>query len=511
MKKKIYKSINMGQGIFPDIPAHDTKIEILTDCRNVRFINNSAHRVGGFTYLHSSTAPINHIFHADFQGTDYIIFSDGDKLYSLSGTSVNTLYTFPTTVSRPTSIYFNDLYIFSSEEISPIYWNFTSSTASALPYLPSDVKFKTVRNFKSCLIGLNATTASAEYPYLVWWTHPADPGSLPSWDYTDPTKLAGRYDLVDDTGDIIDGRVLGNTFYIYKENSIYAMNYIGGAYFFGFSKICDTDGIASVNCIEEVEGNHVVFGRKNIYLFDGNKTVSLVEGKIKKFVFSNISKKAYSKCFVFKNRYFQEIFFCFPAYGADRCNTALVWNYKYNTFYIIDLPDVNHGGFATTPYSVMQWDAIYDTWDDYPYRWDDADEVPFNQRVLFANDSGILLFDTLTTLAGAITYPAYIEKKGISTYEDGEPNFAEKYKLLRYIRPKIHTKNNTKLTFWVGTMNNIHEEPVYKIKKTYTVGRNFNMDCLLSGRYFAIKIISDDLNVWRLDNIDMEFVYEGDW
>ena len=66
---------------------------------------------------------------------------------------------------------------------------------------------------------------------------------------TDATKDAGEVDLSDGGDPIVDGLQLRDSFMIYKETSIYRMDYIGGTSIFAFNKVVGTSGALNKNCI----------------------------------------------------------------------------------------------------------------------------------------------------------------------------------------------------------------------------------------------------------------------
>ena len=84
-----------------------------------------------------------------------------------------------------------------------------------------------VRAFRSFLVALNVSKAGVPYTRLVKWSHEAATQSVPSsWDETSSTVDAGEYELADTSGKIVDGMALGDTFMIYKEDSIYSMQFV---------------------------------------------------------------------------------------------------------------------------------------------------------------------------------------------------------------------------------------------------------------------------------------------
>ena len=116
----------------------------------------------------------------------------------------------------------------------PQVWNppSVSTRLIDLPNWPSDTVAKVVKPFLNYLIALNITESGTDKPHMYWWSHSADPGTIPnSWDHTDATKDAGRAELTDvNAGILQDGEALGNLFIMYKDSATHALQFVGGTF-----------------------------------------------------------------------------------------------------------------------------------------------------------------------------------------------------------------------------------------------------------------------------------------
>jgi len=113
---------------------------------------------------------------------------------------------------------------------------------------------KSISSFRTFLVGLNWQIGGNEYPNLVKWSTEASALSPPnSWAEGDATLDAGEYQLTDTPGKIIDGLPYGDSFLIYKEDSIYIMNFVGTPYIFSFKLLSPTIGLLSKNAVAEYE------------------------------------------------------------------------------------------------------------------------------------------------------------------------------------------------------------------------------------------------------------------
>ena len=133
-------------------------------------------------------------------------------------------------------IVFGGVPIFNNGQDLPQMWLGTPTLSLKLTNLsgwPTTMSAKILRNFNSYLVAFNikdSLTTPNILPHLVQWSNPAAPGTLPtSWAYGSTTTEGGRKDLPDvNSGEILEAMQLGQTMFIYKERSVWKMNYIGG-------------------------------------------------------------------------------------------------------------------------------------------------------------------------------------------------------------------------------------------------------------------------------------------
>ena len=209
----------------------------------------------------------------------------------------------------------------------------------ALPNWPSGMRAAIIRNFGSYLIAFSVTdplTTGADgghiFPHLVQWSNPAQPGSVPtSWAYGDPTVEGGRKDLPDtNSGVILDAAQLGSTMFIYKERSIWKMNFIGGIFIFSFDTFLSDVGIFAPRCVcMDITGTkHVVVTQDDIITHNGNSTESVLTDRQRLTLFGAINRDASQTSFLFNNKAKDEIWFCYPEQGQLQPTRALIWNAK---------------------------------------------------------------------------------------------------------------------------------------------------------------------------------------
>lgn len=223
---------------------------------------------------------------------------------------------------------------------------------------------KSVSAFRTFLVGLNWQIGGVEYPNLVKWSTEASALSPPNtWLESDAVLDAGEYQLTDTPGKIIDGLPFGDSFLIYKEDSIYIMNYVGTPYIFSFKLLSPTIGLLAKNAVAEFEGGHFFIGNSDCYVTNGQQVTALLPNKLRREMFSDLNGDNYEKVFVAADYARNEMLACYPSGVSAIPNKALIWNWKDNTFSLRDIPDLYHinSGIAAITTGT--------TWNDHSEAW----------------------------------------------------------------------------------------------------------------------------------------------
>ena len=202
---------------------------------------------------------------------------------------------------------------------------------------------KSISAFRTFLVGLNWQIGGVEYPNLVKWSTEAAALNPPaSWVETDLELDTGEYQLTDTPGKIIDGLPYGDSFLIYKEDSIYIMNYVGTPYVFGFKLLSPTIGLLSKNAVAEFDQGHFFIGNSDCYMTNGQQVQALLPNRLRREMFEDLNGENYSKVFVVADYARNEMLACYPAGISTVPNKALIWNWRENTFSIRAIPDLSH-------------------------------------------------------------------------------------------------------------------------------------------------------------------------
>lgn len=199
-----------------------------------------------------------------------------------------------------------------------------------------------LRPFKNFMFALSISRDAGFFPHLLMWSDAADPGAVPrwqDWESLDPTNLGGEVSIGEGTGGLVDAVPLHDLLMIYKEDSIWTADLVGGIDVFRFRKAITSIGALSTNCVAPFKRGHVVLGDGDVILHNGTSAESIVADRMRRYLFRVIDSDNFRNSFVTIDYEHQEVWVCFPLEGATYPNVAIVWNWRHNTWVVRDLPD----------------------------------------------------------------------------------------------------------------------------------------------------------------------------
>jgi hypothetical protein len=349
---------------------------------------------------------------------------------------------------------------------------------------------------------------------MVKWSHPADPGSVPSsWDETDATKDAGEKELEDiDAGFLVEGWQLRDSFIMYKENSTWEMQFVGGNSIFRFFPIFLTTGILTKHCSAVIKNGelHCVATGDDIIMHDSRNIVNSLDKRWRKFINDNINLTNYERAFLVPDHANQEVWFCFPTGSNTWADLAVIWNWKDNTVGVRDLPaDISFiaSGIVPTDASNLTWDSDSESWDDDNSIWD---KRPFGNLTL-----SLLLVDTTNTKMylgedtnafDGTAFASYIERKGLAVAgvdRAGKPKADPgSMKLVHrlFFRGAVGTFNVK-----VGYQQKEGEAVTLSSAQTFVAGTTEYLDFTVSGRLITVRVEDPaSPSLWSFAGYDME-------
>lgn len=508
----------VGQyGVNKDLSQHELPVNAWTDARNIRFLDGSAYQFYGHGEVYNFPVVIpQYVFPVTISGNRYWLYMSAAKSHAVTysaGIVTHTDITHATArsgvVNQWTHALLSGLPVVNVGDTSkvPMTWDLnTANKFIDLVNWPVNTYCKSLRAYKNFLVALNVTASGVNKPFLVKWSHPAEPGAFPStWDPADSTKDAGETDLAEAISPIVDGLSLRDSFIIYTENSTHRMDYVGGQSVFRFSKIMGMSGMLNRNCAVEFDGWHFVVTGSDVIVHDGQSATSVLDKQTRRTFFQNIDVTNRGLVFCFKNPFLNEIFIAYPSIGSTSCDKSMVYNFVDKTVSFRDLPSINHASYGSVSTDLGgTWAQDSDSWDSDLTFWNGPDYTPDSSRVLMAsNDMKLYMLDASASFNGNIP-SAFLERRGLSF------DTAESVKCVKGIRARISGNTGQTVIISVGSAASPYVDPTYT-DVTYTIGSSVATDLFVSGRYIAVKFATGTAFQWRLDSFDFDVETMGAW
>jgi hypothetical protein len=511
---------NVGAiGVIKDASQSELPINAWTDASNIRFLNGDALQFYGHSEVYNSPSYVpQHLLPITLTGTKYWIYQTASKSFVVTnsgGVAVHTdiTHTTPRTgvVNQWTGFDFQGVPVFNAGDLAsvPMYWdlNITHKFVD-LTNWPASTYVKVLRKFKGFIIGLYVKDGTGMYPYMMMWSHEADPGSLPSsYDPTDTTKDAGNMPIPDGDGEIVDGGQLKDSFIVYKERSAHRIDYVGGVFVLSQHQIFGMLGAMNRNCWAEFDGTHLVLTTNDVVIHDGYTAQSVLDNKARRFLFQNMDDTNKGNAFVFKNPFLNEIFVAYPSIGSTACDKALVYNYKDQTVTFRTLPNLNHAAYGGVDNTLgTSWGADADSWDSDLTVWNGPDFTPGSARVIMAStDQKLYMLDGSASFNG-VAPSAYLERRALPLASP------DRRTLITSIRPIIYGNTGQTVTVKIGGHDtDPTADPTWDSTMTFTIGTTISCDGFSDRRYPAIRFESGTAYQWRLASYLIDATDAGAW
>ena len=509
-------------GLISDKPPHSLPLNAWSEGKNVRFFEGGVEKVTGHRSA-IGTPTVNPYFLLPVRsGNDALwVYCGNNAIYATAGGNGGThknitrssgAYSGSTSEQGWTGLVFGGIPIINNGVDVPQMWNpvnfATPQLLQDLSNWPSTLRCKSISGFKQFLIAMDVTDGGTNYPREIRWSHASSSNAVPSsWDYADATLDAGSYELADSPGAILLGKQLRDSFLIYKNDSIWGMNYIGAPYIFRFYEVSKQYGALSRHSVMEVEGGHIVLANGDLLLCDGQSVKSLMTSKMRRYLFDSIDPDNYGNSFLALNQPKNEIWICYPTSGSVWPDRAVIWNYKENTFGVRDLPVGTTFGTnaVVNPSDTLTWSAT-DTWAGVEDQWDSRVYNPSQTRLLLSNVTSTKLFlcDTTNQFDSANAM-SYIERTGLHF---DKPNII---KLVTRVNLNFEKSGDGTVEVMVGSQNSPEGAVTWSSPTTVdpTTSAGSRVDVTISGKYIAIRIQSSTDVGWKLHSYDMQITEMG--
>jgi len=514
-----HKVSNCGEiGLVTDIEALETPDNAWTSMSNIRIKRNYASTFPGSNEITDPTADAHYLISLPTPTAYLLIYpldtdgdGDADQIHKYAGGDISRAAAYTGTSSdKWNGCVLHGIAVLTNNADAP---QFTSGgTCADMIYTGANdwddtaggaetYRCKVIRSHKNYLWAIGITDDGTDYPHTVHRSGPADPGAMPSsWDYSSTSDRSIRTPLADSPGICVDGLSLRDSFIIYKEDMVYRADDIGGVLQVDFNPIFKDRGLYAVDCVVDIGGIHVCMGDGRLYTHDGFQATDILEGRNADLLFNSINSTYYENTFLAHNISKNEVWICYPT-STKYCDTALVWNYKTNTWFTRQLPDLLHmaTGLVTTSTgtawdyeSSMAWDA------ESELAWEERTYSPIGDTLLGAGKK-ILQFDYGNQEDGS-NMDCYVQHSGFNLGDEDD------WHMISAIYPRM---NGGAVEISVGTQPQVDGLITWSCTGTFTPGTDDKVDIRCSGPFHAIRFRSQaDVN-WELSGYTIHFEKEG--
>lgn len=333
-----------------DLASYATQPQAFNEVRNVRFNSSGAAAFAGEQEV-MSQAPITPLWLKAFPpiASPLWVYGDLTSLYAYDGAHNDiTRLAGPYSGSlaeRWMGEMLNGIAVFNNTVDVPQVWTDIDASQRLVddPNWPTDLRCKFLRPWGNFLFAGNLTqiggVGAGPKPFRVRWSDAAAPGTLPSsWAINDPTTFGGEKDLAGTDDEVVDGLELGDLFIVYKQKTAHAFWFIDRPDVFKNDKILNK-GLLWRDCVQTFPRGHFAVGLDDVYVHTGGKNSdqSLVEAKLRNWVFNQIDSSNYFNCYTYQHPRRNEIVFAFPEAGETYPTLGLVWNWVTNGIGVRDL------------------------------------------------------------------------------------------------------------------------------------------------------------------------------
>ncbi len=501
-------------GVNRDLPAYRVEPTRWTDVENVNARDGVNRRIRGYESVFGIPAEIEPLWltpvltatsafwlYAAKQGLDYDIYvTDGANNFKLTAAPI----TLSSDINQFTGAGFNGVPLINWQDEAPVYWDLTTNPGSilTLPGWEAGAKCGALRAFRNYIVALDYTDGGgSRIDNLIRWSDAAEPGTLPITWTPDTTNDAGFLSAAETSGPVIDAVAVRDRLLVFKNNSTYALTYIGGAFVFDLRLLFDSVGALTRNCAVEFGGNALVVTPTDVVVTDGYQVRSVADRRVQRELFSDIDTFNRQRVHCVHYRARREIWVMYPQSGSTWCNRAAIWDYEANEWTFRDLADVS---FAAEGVAVLANVADYasqtQSYAETEETYRDLAVSAIDRRLLLADvNERLVLVDAGNRGVAGGDIRARLERVSV---DFDEPHT---YKTVRAIWPRITGSAGTPLQISVGAQRHPDDAIRWSAPVEFVIGRDEKVDVKQVGRYLSFRFETLGGDPWEMTGFGVEF------
>ena len=496
--------------IAPDLIPQDAPADVWNTASNIYFHNGETRRVPGDlpTLPGAQTDARTMIYNGQ-----YWVYCTIDGIFAHNGALEFDITPLAGWAGDPDALFtscgLSGITYINASDRDPAYWDgVLTNPCEPLPGWPTDGRCNALRAHKSFLFGIGFISEGGQ---RVRWSDAAEPGTVPgTWD-PQPDNFAGFIDLNPLFSPALDGITLRDTFVIYKGESVWGLDFVGGNAVFQARKLFAEAGLVNVNAVcAGVDDRHIFVGSDgDVYQTDGVQVVSILEGRAQRTFYEDFTtNKAGLYAAVVLARGKQALI-SYPETGGTVGTRGLLYDFASGAIGFRDMPNVlcaAAGALLSDVSAINSWDGDPEAWDTDPSRWNFSVAAASLDDVLVAGSLGFACISENST-QDFLEEPvqASLEKEGLAF---GSP---ERRKLVKQIWPKFAGVAGDIIQVRMGGQE-ITGGPITLVAPVnFVIGQAEPLDLWISGRYLYLQIESNGGSPWALGSMDIVYRDLGAW
>lgn len=163
-------------------------------------------------------------------------------------------------------------------------------------------------------------------PLLIRWTAQE---SYTDWT-PDATNQAGSYRLSHGSA-IIGALQTRQEILVWTDAAVYAMQYLGPPYVYGFTLLADNISIVSPNAMATANGVVYWMGVDKFYVYSGR--VETLPCAVRTYIYGDINRDQFAQCFAGTNEGYSEAWWFYCSADSDVVNRYVIFNYLDRVWY----------------------------------------------------------------------------------------------------------------------------------------------------------------------------------
>jgi hypothetical protein len=509
------RDLGLG-GMMADPPPAILPMNVFTDCNNVRFTDNSVQTINGETTNYTVAISPDYGIHWRRPDQGYNIFAKNGNIVRVDANgSASSMFSSAATKYNNSDwqgCTFNGGFaiILNNGKSTPLYCLYgdpvAGTTFQELPgwnyYAGLTVTAKVVRSLNYSLIAANFTIDQSgtitNAPGTIRVSVQATTGNIPSvWQPGYTTDTADEFEL-SSTSPVLDMLELRGKMYVYSQDSISVVSISNSTQVARYS---NSYGILTTDAVIEIDGNHFVVDRNDVYIHNGSGKIDpILEGKNKRYFYNNINLNAIDKLHLVKYSKYKEVWICYPKGSSTTCNEALIYNYKYNTWYKRSLNNITYSFVG-------------------PYNLGSSFYYGSEEIFMTTNSTQVLMTAPVYTMwngTGLSSYVSYVEKKGINPGTAATTLFVDSMYLSfdqiasgQNIKVRVAGQNNpTEVIDLSIDGTGTHANDTFICTPESFTAQGYKVDPRVNGRILNYRIQADS-GYWRLALMEFDIKPAG--